>query len=217
MSSTSATLPPPAQAKASSAVEAPAINDTTTPVKQRSVPPKGPRKSVPAVSELQTAPRAPSPAKKNLTGALEALAAAPASASPAATGTTGTTAPAGPGKENKAPAKPRKPRAKKAVVAEPAVDIRTHFPVVAVRTSSRRAGAAGSESAVVAQSSDAVCDLLRREHEPGIERVMMPEKGGFGVVAQVAFPKGHFVCEYSGELIDAAEARRREKAYTEVV
>jgi histone-lysine N-methyltransferase SETD8 len=42
----------------------------------------------------------------------------------------------------------------------------------------------------------------------------MEHMGGWGVVTTRKFAQGEFVCEYSGDLIDVAEARRREKQYT---
>lgn len=43
----------------------------------------------------------------------------------------------------------------------------------------------------------------------------IPGKGK-GVVAGVAFPRGHYVCEYSGDLMRRAEALEREQMYEKV-
>lgn len=44
----------------------------------------------------------------------------------------------------------------------------------------------------------------------------MHDMGGYGVIAEKSFPKGFFVCEYSGDLISIEAARERENAYIEV-
>ena len=50
-----------------------------------------------------------------------------------------------------------------------------------------------------------IADMLRKGQEPGLERVHMPEMGGYGVVATKTFYRGDFVCEYSGDLITMEE------------
>ncbi len=66
------------------------------------------------------------------------------------------------------------------------------------------------------QTQEEAEDMLRRCYEPGLKKVRMEEKGGWGVVAEKTFHKGEFVCEYSGDLIDKAEAKRREALYNAV-
>jgi hypothetical protein len=56
-------------------------------------------------------------------------------------------------------------------------------------------------------TEEQIADMLRKGYEPGLERVHMPEMGGYGVVATKAFYKGDFVCEYSGDLITLEEVR----------
>lgn len=54
--------------------------------------------------------------------------------------------------------------------------------------------------------------LLRKHAEEGLEVRVFKNKGR-GVVASREFDKGDFVVEYSGELIDLNEAKRREEKY----
>lgn len=56
--------------------------------------------------------------------------------------------------------------------------------------------------------------LLRHRIEEGLE-VQMFEGKGRGVVAAKTFEKGDFVVEYSGDLIDLVEAKKREQIYAE--
>lgn len=56
--------------------------------------------------------------------------------------------------------------------------------------------------------------LLRHRIEEGL-KVQMFDGKGRGVVASKSFEKGDFVVEYSGDLIDILEAKKREKVYAE--
>lgn len=56
--------------------------------------------------------------------------------------------------------------------------------------------------------------LLRHRIEEGL-KVQIFEGKGRGVVAAKAFEKGDFVVEYSGDLIDIVEAKKREKIYAQ--
>jgi histone-lysine N-methyltransferase SETD8 len=56
--------------------------------------------------------------------------------------------------------------------------------------------------------------MLRNEVEEGLEVRIFSDKGR-GVVTSRPFTKGDFVVEYSGDLIDLNEARRRELQYAQ--
>jgi histone-lysine N-methyltransferase SETD8 len=56
--------------------------------------------------------------------------------------------------------------------------------------------------------------MLRNEVEEGLEVRLFSDKGR-GVVTSRPFTKGDFVVEYSGDLIDLNEARRRELQYAQ--
>lgn len=76
-----------------------------------------------------------------------------------------------------------------------------------VRRSERKIKLANDE---VAQH--ALCKQILSEVEDGLEIKVLEEKGR-GIFAARDFPKGTFVCEYAGELIDFQEAKEREAEY----
>ncbi|XP_025837662.1 N-lysine methyltransferase KMT5A [Agrilus planipennis] len=57
-------------------------------------------------------------------------------------------------------------------------------------------------------------NILRKNIEEGLKVHIFEEKGR-GVVTTKPFKRGDFVVEYSGELIDMSEAKRREEEYAE--
>lgn len=58
-----------------------------------------------------------------------------------------------------------------------------------------------------AMTEEQIAEMLRKCEEPGLDKVHMPEMGGYGVFATKEFYQGDFVCEYSGDLIDMDEVR----------
>lgn len=82
--------------------------------------------------------------------------------------------------------------------------ITEHFPL---RRSSRQ-----TKSMVEKEKFDAMAEKLKNKEEEGIEKFATEEKG-WGVRSTRPFSKGEFICEYSGELISAEEAKDREARY----
>ncbi|RZC37420.1 histone-lysine N-methyltransferase pr-set7 [Asbolus verrucosus] len=71
-----------------------------------------------------------------------------------------------------------------------------------------------TKKTVLEEKQRSLEQLLRSETEEGLEVRIFEDKGR-GVVAAKPFAKGDFVVEYSGDLIDLTEAKRREHKYAQ--